>query len=85
MLFRSLAVPTMLAATGYKFLKSYDQLEKSHLQLFLIGNVVAFIVALLTITLFIGFLQRKGFRFFGVYRIIVGTLLLIGLSLGIIG
>ncbi len=80
-----LAVPTMLAATGYKFLKSYDQLKSEHLQLFLLGNVVAFIVAILTITLFIGFLQRKGFRFFGYYRIIVGTLLLIGLSLGFIG
>jgi undecaprenyl-diphosphatase len=80
-----LAVPTMLAATGYKFLKSYDELHSSDLQLFLIGNLVAFIVALLTISLFIGFLQRKGFRFFGYYRIIVGILLLIGLSFGFIG
>lgn len=80
-----LAVPTMLAATGYKFLKSYDKLQTEHLQLFLLGNVVAFIVAILTITLFIGFLQRKGFRFFGYYRIIVGSLLLIGLSLGLLG
>lgn len=79
-----LAVPTMMAATGYKFLKSYDQIQVEHLQLFLLGNLVAFIVALLTITFFIGFLQRKGFRFFGYYRIVAGTLLLIGLLTGYI-
>jgi undecaprenyl-diphosphatase len=80
-----MAVPTMVAATGYKFLKGYDQLQTEHLQLFLLGNVVAFIVAILTITLFIGFLQRKGFRFFGYYRIVAGSLLLIGLATGFIG
>lgn len=80
-----LAVPTMVAATGYKLLKGYDQLNVEHLQLFVLGNVVAFIVAIGTITLFIGFLQRKGFRFFGYYRIIAGSLLLIGLATGIIG
>ena len=80
-----LAVPTMVAATGYKFLKGYDQLQPEHLKLFLLGNVVAFIVAILTITLFIGFLQRKGFRFFGYYRIVVGSLLLIALATGVIG
>ena len=80
-----LAVPTMLAATGYKFLKGYDQLQPEHLKLFVLGNVVAFLVALLTITFFIGFLQRKGFRFFGYYRIAAGSLLLIGLMSGFIG
>lgn len=80
-----LAVPTMVAATGYKFLKGYDQLQAEHLTLFLLGNVVAFVVAIGTITLFIGFLQRKGFRFFGYYRIVVGSLLLIALATGIIG
>ena len=80
-----MAVPTMVAATGYKFLKGYDQLNAEHLQLFVLGNIVAFVVALLTITFFIGFLQKKGFRFFGYYRIIAGTILLIGLATGFIG
>ncbi len=80
-----LAVPTMMAATGYKFLKAYDQLQTEHLKLFALGNAVAFVVAILTITFFIGFLQRKGFRFFGYYRIIAGSLLLIGLATGFIG
>jgi undecaprenyl-diphosphatase len=43
----------------------------------IIGNVVAFIVAILAIRFFIDFLTRYGFKAFGVYRIIVGTILLI--------
>ena len=71
-----LAVPTMAAATGYKLLKGYKQITSADLQLFAIGNVVAFIVALLAIKFFIQFLQRNGFRMFAYYRIVTGTLLL---------
>lgn len=72
-----LAVPTMAAATGYKLLKGYNTLTSEHIKLLAIGNVVAFIVALLAIKFFIGFLQKHGFRLFGYYRIIGGILLLI--------
>jgi undecaprenyl-diphosphatase len=71
-----LAVPTMAAATGYKLLKGYKQITSADLQLFAIGNIVAFIVALLAIKFFIQFLQRNGFRMFAYYRIVAGTLLL---------
>lgn len=76
-----LAVPTMAAATGYKLLKTYKEhpevLQNKHNLLALgIGNVVAFVVALLAIKFFIGFLQKHGFRLFGWYRIIVGITLL---------
>jgi undecaprenyl-diphosphatase len=71
-----LAVPTMAAATGYKLLKGYKQISSDDLQLFAIGNIVAFIVALLAIKFFIQFLQRNGFRLFAYYRIVAGTLLL---------
>lgn len=71
-----LAVPTMAAATGYKLLKGYKQITSADLQLFAIGNIVAFIVALLAIKFFIQFLQRNGFRLFAYYRIVAGTLLL---------
>ncbi|MBI3137787.1 MAG: undecaprenyl-diphosphate phosphatase [Sphingobacteriales bacterium] len=77
-----LAVPTMAAATGYKLLKGYDRLSTGDLKLFAIGNIVAFIVALLAIKFFIGYLQRHGFRLFGYYRIIGGILLLILLATG---
>jgi len=81
-----LAVPTMFAAT----LKSlYDQKElllKSNgneWMLLLVGNVVAFVVAYLAIKSFISFLQKKGFRIFGWYRIVLGAVLLLLMALGI--
>lgn len=71
-----LAVPTMVAATGYKLLKEYKNIHAEQVQLLVIGNVVAFIVAILAIKFFIGFLQKHGFRLFGIYRIIAGLVLL---------
>ncbi len=71
-----LAVPTMAAATGYKLLKGYDTISSGDIKLFVIGNMVAFVVALLAIKFFIGFLQKHGFRLFGWYRIIAGIILL---------
>jgi undecaprenyl-diphosphatase len=50
----------------------------------LLGNVLAFVVALLAIKGFIGFLTKYGFKFFGYYRIVVGLVLIIVLSLGIV-
>lgn len=85
-----LAVPTMAAATGYSlFLKDWNEngvevkgyelilSSTQNTQAFIIGNVVAFVVAMLAIKFFIGFLQKHGFRLFGWYRIIAGILLLI--------
>lgn len=77
-----LAVPTMAAATGYKLLKTYKEnpeilKSKENLVTLGIGNVLAFIVAILAIKFFIGFLQKYGFRLFGYYRIILGIILLI--------
>lgn len=72
-----LAVPTMAAATGYKLLKGYKTFSSDDVKLLAIGNAVAFIVALLAIKFFIGFLQKHGFKIFGYYRIIVGIILLL--------
>ena len=72
-----LAVPTMAAATGFKLLQGYKTITTEHIQLFVIGNVVAFVVALLAIRFFIRFLQNHGFRVFGYYRIILGIAFLI--------
>jgi undecaprenyl-diphosphatase len=79
-----LAVPTMAAATGYKLLKSYKTISTEDIKLFAIGNIVAFVVALVAIKFFIDFLQKHGFRLFGYYRIIAGILLLILLATGYI-
>ena len=71
-----LAVPTMCAATGYKLLKGYHLLNAENIKLLLFGNVVAFIVAIIAIKSFIGFLSKHGFRVFGWYRIIIGVVIL---------
>ena len=82
-----LAVPTMAAATGYKVLKLLKEpagleLVKSNITTLLVGNVVAFVVAMISIKFFITFLTKYGFRAFGLYRIVVGVLILVLLFLG---
>jgi len=72
-----LAVPTMIAATGYKLMKEYSGIQKEEIKLLVVGNIVAFIVALVAIKFFIGFLQKHGFKIFGIYRIVAGIVLLI--------
>lgn len=71
-----LAVPTMMAATGYKLLKGYELLNAENIKILLFGNVVAFIVAIVAIKSFISFLTKHGFRIFGWYRIAIGILIL---------
>lgn len=71
-----LAVPTMAAAGGYKLLKTYDTIQANDIQVLLLGNLVAFIVAMLAIKFFIGFVTKYGFKVFGYYRIILGLILL---------
>ncbi|OUL60679.1 undecaprenyl-diphosphate phosphatase [Flavobacterium sp. AJR] len=75
-----LAVPTMLGATVkkcYDYYKAGFELSHDQVNLLIIGNIVAFIVALLAIKTFIGFLTKNGFKVFGYYRIIAGIVLLL--------
>lgn len=75
-----LAVPTMFAATAKKLLDFYKEglvLNSHEIGLLAFGNVIAFIVALLAIKSFIGFLTKHGFKGFGWYRIIVGGILIL--------
>ncbi|MEJ7691445.1 undecaprenyl-diphosphate phosphatase [Daejeonella sp.] len=80
-----LAVPTMFGATAKKLYDFYQDgyvITANEVTLLIIGNVVAFIVAMLAIKYFITFLQKHGFRLFGWYRIIVGGILLVLLLSG---
>ncbi len=82
-----LAVPTMLAATGYKLLKYYKEMggfSTNELKQLAIGNLVAFVVAMLAIKFFIGFLKKYGFKVWGIYRIVVGSILLLLIYKGVI-
>lgn len=85
-----LAVPTMLAVTLYSVVlkdwnykgveqKGYQMILSSgeNLTTFFVGNIIAFIVAILAIKLFIGIIDKYGFRIWGWYRIVVGILLII--------
>ncbi len=75
-----LAVPTMFAATAYKLLKLITSGNPSvlldNMSALIVGNVVAFVVALLAIKFFIHFVTKYGFKAFGWYRIIVGGLII---------
>ena len=75
-----LAVPTMFAATLFKMLKLFmdggTEILVKNLSVLIIGNVVAFIVALLAIKFFISFVTKYGFKAFGWYRIVVGLVIL---------
>jgi len=71
-----LAIPVMMAVSGYDLLKHYHEFVGANLDAFAIGFIVAFIVAYLTIKLLIVFLQRFTFVAFGIYRILFGVLLL---------
>lgn len=80
-----LAVPTMLAAAGYKLLKTYLKTPEAitnNLDALLIGNVIAFVVAMLAIKFFIGILTKYGFKVFGYYRIVIGLAILVMLAMG---
>ncbi|MFI3249111.1 MAG: undecaprenyl-diphosphate phosphatase, partial [Rikenellaceae bacterium] len=55
-----------------------------NLNILIIGNVVSFVVALLSIKFFIGFVTKFGFRLFGYYRIIVGAIILLLYIYGLI-
>jgi undecaprenyl-diphosphatase len=82
-----LAVPTMLAATGYKLLQYYQDhgsFSSNEIKQLAIGNLLAFVVALLAIKFFIGFLKKYGFKIWGYYRIVVGIVLLVLIYAGYI-
>jgi len=75
-----LAVPTMLGATAKKmldFFKDGNTFTGEQINLLIVGNIVAFIVAFLAIKSFISYVTKNGFKIFGIYRIVVGLIILI--------
>jgi len=83
-----LAVPTMMAATVKSLYDVYKEspevLNTDNLQTLILGSVIAFVVAILAIKFFIGFLQKHGFRLFGFYRIALGIVLIVLIAMGVI-
>jgi undecaprenyl-diphosphatase len=83
-----LAVPTMLAASVKTFWDVHkehpDVLTKDNATLLAVSGIVTFLVSILVIRFFIGFLQKHGFRVWGYYRILVGSVMLILLWRGVL-
>ncbi|MEP6927542.1 MAG: undecaprenyl-diphosphate phosphatase [Ginsengibacter sp.] len=80
-----LAVPTMFAATVYslyKYIKDYGAFSSEEIKILTIGNLVAFVIALVAIKFFITLLKKYGFRIWGVYRVVLGIALLIMIYTG---
>lgn len=81
-----LAVPTMFAATVYKMAKLFmdggTEIIVNNMNALIVGNIVAFVIAMLAIKFFISFVTKYGFSAFGWYRIIVGGVILIMSCLG---
>lgn len=82
-----LAIPTMFGATLLKAYKLYKtcggEIFIHNWQSLLVGNFVAFIVALAAIKVFIGFVTKYGFRFFGYYRIAIALVFALLMLLGV--
>lgn len=72
-----LAVPTMIAATGYDLLKTEAVIGQYQLLLLAIGSFVAFISAWIAVKVFLRIVENYGFKHFGYYRIVLGILFLI--------
>ncbi|OYZ23309.1 MAG: UDP-diphosphatase [Bdellovibrio sp. 28-41-41] len=71
-----LAVPTIAAATLYKSYKILPTITSDQITTLLIGCVLSFLIAIVAIKTFIKLVSRYGFKHFGIYRIILGTVIL---------
>jgi undecaprenyl-diphosphatase len=72
-----LAVPTIAAAAALKTWQHLDDIHGTDIESLIIGNVVAFIVAMIAIKYFVNFISKHGMKVFGYYRIIIGLLILL--------
>ena len=81
-----LAVPTMAGATLLDLIDMFKQgttwATQDNIMLLIVGCLIAFVVAMLAMKWFVGFLTKYGFRLFGWYRIVVGAIILLLLATG---
>ena len=77
-----LAIPTMVGAFAYDFYKNRAEMTADHLGIVAIGFVVSFITAIVVVRTFLNYVTRRGFTLFAWWRVVVGTLGLIGLAMG---
>ncbi|WP_308638663.1 undecaprenyl-diphosphate phosphatase [Paenibacillus silvisoli] len=68
-----MAIPIMMAATGYELLDNYKFIEGDNLMFFITGFVVSFVVAWLVIVLFLRYIQKVRLTHFAIYRFILAA------------
>lgn len=78
-----LEISDLLTFDLLKIKNSFEVITADDLRLLIIGNVVAFVVAMVAIKFFINFLTKYGFKMFGYYRIALGMVLLALLAMGV--
>ena len=71
-----LAVPTLTIAGGYKLFHDWNKIadQPGIVENLVYGNIISFIIAIFTVNLFLRYVQKIGFRYFGIYRIIIGLI-----------
>ncbi len=72
-----LAIPMLLGASFVKIIKDFTLISGYEVLLLSIGTVVSFVVAYLVIKVFMDFIKKKDFKIFGIYRIILGLIIII--------
>lgn len=77
-----LAVPTLAGASFLKLIKIWPELNSSHVESLIYGNLLSFIVGALAIKGFVGMVERYGLKGFGYYRVVLGLIVLGLLSFG---
>ncbi len=79
-----LAIPTMFAASGYEFVKNIHSFQNQNLTVLLVGFAVSFISCYIAVKWFLNFVKKYTLVPFGIYRIIIGILLLFLISKGVL-
>lgn len=74
-----LAIPTIFSATIYDLYQNSSDLNFENIQLILVGTIASFLSALLVIKWFIAFISKNSFVSFGIYRIIIGAIILLSI------
>lgn len=77
-----LAIPTLGAATAYKLWKIRDTIDSSQSLSLFLGVFLSFVFAVIAIKFFISVVNRYGFKYFGYYRIVLGSIVLISIYFG---
>jgi undecaprenyl-diphosphatase len=72
-----LAIPTMLAATLFDLARNLDKVQGQTVLAFIVGLITSFIVALVVIKWFLGYVTRHGLTPFAWYRLAVGALMIV--------